>query len=191
LAGVTTAATFVLTNIDFTLAPSTSTTVQITPGTPANVTLNLTITPAGSALPADVNYSCAVPTSLSGTTCTVSPARTMAGSTSGGTVITITSTASAPPAPKRQHPVTPYLPWATATLLAGLMAVFLAGQQKFTTLSGRMAYLSLVLLAIFTAGLVGCTTAPAGSTLKGPNTVTVMSTSEGVTKTTTININWI
>jgi len=62
-----------------------------------------------------------------------------------GELTSVTSTAK---------PWTPYLPWATATILAGLMAILFAGRQKIAPLRGRMAYVTLVLLVIATAGLV-------------------------------------
>jgi len=65
----------VFTIVSFVLTQATSTTLQITAGTPANVVLNLTTTPANAVLPADVNYTCAVPASLSGTTCALNPVR--------------------------------------------------------------------------------------------------------------------
>jgi type IV pilus biogenesis protein CpaD/CtpE len=68
------------------------------------------------------------------------------------------------------------------------MAIFFSGWQKIAPLQGRMAYLTLVLLVIVTAGLVGCATTPI-STPKGASSVTVTSTSGGVSKTTTVNIN--
>jgi hypothetical protein len=81
------------------------------------------------------------------------------------------------------------LPWATATVLASLLAIFFAGRQRIAPLRGRMAYVTLVLVLIATAGLVGCMTLPAALTQKGASSVTVTSSSEGVSKTTTVTIN--
>jgi starvation-inducible outer membrane lipoprotein len=69
------------------------------------------------------------------------------------------------------------------------MAIFFAERQKIAPLRGRMAYVSVVLLMIATAGLVGCMTLPPALTQKGASSVTVTSTSGGVSKTTTVNIN--
>jgi len=151
--------------------------------------LNLTTTPAGSALPADVNYTCAVPASLSGTTCTLNPAKTAAGSMSGSTTLMITATANLPPSPQRRNLWTLYLPWATSTVLAGLMAIFFAERRKIAALRGRMAYVTLVLLLIATAGLAGCMSLPPALTQKGASSVTVTSASGGASKTTTVNFN--
>jgi hypothetical protein len=189
VAGISASATFVLTNVDFTLAQATTGTVQITPGTPSNIVLNLTTTPANAALPADVNYTCAVPASLSGTTCAVNPVKTAAGSMSGSTTLMITTTANVLPSPQRRNPWTPYLPWAAATVLSGLMAIFFAEWRNVAPLRGRMAYVTLVLLLIATVGLVGCMTLPPALTQKGASSVTVTSASAGVAKTTTVNIN--
>ncbi|HXP17298.1 MAG TPA: IPT/TIG domain-containing protein, partial [Terriglobales bacterium] len=184
--GTTTNQVFAI--VDFALTQATSTTVQITAGTPATVVFNLTTTPAGSALPADVNFTCAVPASLTSMSCALNPTKVSAGSTSGSTTLTITTMATVAPTHRRQDPWTPYLPWVTTTVLAGLMAIFFAGRQKMAPSRGRMAYLTLLLLVIVTAGLVGCATTPI-STQKGASTLTVTSTSAGVSKTTTVNIN--
>ena len=187
--GLTTPVNFTLTNVDFSLQQATSGTVQITAGTPAPVTLNLTTTPAGTALPADVNYTCAVASTLTATTCALNPAKTSAGSTSGNTTLTITTTASVPPLSDRPTPPGPYLFWIVATVIALLMAMLVATRQKFVPLALRPAFVSLVLLVITMAGLVGCSSASKPiSTPLGPGTLTVTSTSGAVSKTTTINI---
>jgi hypothetical protein len=178
----------VFTIVSFVLTQATSTTLQITSGTPASVVLNLTTTPANAALPADVNYTCAVPASLSGTTCALNPVKTAAGSMSGSTTLMITTTANLPPPPQRRNPWTPYLPWATTTVLAGLTAIFFAERRIIAPLRGRMAYVTLVLLVIATAGLVGCMSLPPALTQKGASSVTVTSASGGASKTTTVNI---
>jgi hypothetical protein len=189
-AGVATPATFTLTNVDYSLQQATTGTVQITAGSPANITLNLTTAPAGAALPADVNYTCSAPASLIGATCALNPTKTSAGSTSGNTTLTITTTASVPPLSRPTDPRGPYLFWIMATALAWLMATFLVAWQKILPLRGRPVYVSLALLVIIMAGLAGCSSAskPA-STPKGPATVTVTSTSGTVSKTTAINID--
>jgi sugar lactone lactonase YvrE len=181
-------ATFTLTNVDFSLQQATAGTVQVADGTPANVTLNLTTTPSGAALPADVNYTCALPASLTGATCALSPTKTSAGSTSGSTTLTITTTAILLPPTRRQGPWGLYLLSIMATALASFTVIFLAARQKIVPLRVRSAYLSLALLVIAMAGLFGCTSTST-STPKGAATVTVTSTSGTISKTTTIDIN--
>jgi len=188
IAGTGASATFSLTNLDFALAQSVPGTVQFTAGTQANIPLTLTTTPAGSTLPADVYLSCVIPTSVSTTTCALNPAKISANSPSGsGATLTITSTAGLPPLPRRQGPKTPYLPWGAVTALAGLVAIYLAARMKVVPLRGRMAYLALALLAITSAGLMGCVGLLPSQ--KGPSSVTVTATSGGISKTTTITIN--
>ena len=116
------------------------------------------------------------------------PAGTLPGSPLANPTVTITTTANLPPAPKRRDPWTPYLPWATATALAGLMAMFFASRHKIVPAPGRWAYLSLALLVV--GGLVGCTTMKL-STPKGPaaKAVTVTATSGSVVKMVTIDVN--
>ncbi len=189
-----TSANIQFTIVDFTLAQVTSGTVQVTAGTPSNVALNLTTTPAGAALPDDVNYTCAVPASLSGTTCAINPTKTptgtLGGSAAANSTLMITTTASLPPAPRRQDPWALYLLWLTAAALAGLMAMYFASQQKLLAWRVRPAYLALALLTISMAALAGCTTTHVVvPTPKGAATVTVTATSGGDSKTTTININ--
>jgi hypothetical protein len=68
------------------------------------------------------------------------------------------------------------------------MAILFAERQKIAPLRGRMAYVTLVLLVIATAGLVGCMSLPPALTQKGASSVTVTSSSGGASKTTTVNI---
>jgi sugar lactone lactonase YvrE len=183
-----TPATFTLTNVDFYLSQATASTVQITAGTPAPVALDLSTAPASAALPADVNYTCSVPASLIGTTCALNPVKTSAGSTSGTTTLTITTTANVPPPTKRQGPWGLYLLSMMAAALMLSTALFLATRQKPVWLRGLPVYLSLALLIFALAGFVGCSS-PSTSTPKGPATVTVTAISGALSKTTTININ--
>ena len=186
--GAATSATFSLTNIDFTIDEAGPAIVQITPGTPASVALGLITTPTGSKLPADVTLSCVAQLPQANTTCALSPTKISAGSPSGSVaMLTINTAANLLPAPKRQAPSNPQRPLAIVTALAGLMAIFFAAGQKIAPLRGRMAYLTLALLAITTTGLVGCTGLT--SAQNGRASVTVTATSQGVSKTTTVNIN--
>ena len=183
-----TPATFNLTNISFTLALASPGTVQVTGGTPANVQLNLTITPAGSLLPAAVNYTCMVPAELTATTCAMNPASTAAGSTSGQTTLMITTAAGVPSAPRQKDPPATYLLWLTTAALAGLMGIYFAGRQRLLPWRVRPAFLALGLLVIAAGATVGCTTAGL-MTPKGPAMITVTATSGGAVVPTQVNIN--
>ena len=189
--GTSPATTFNVT--DFSVALATTGTVNVTGGTPSTVTLNVTTTPPNSPLPATVSFTCAVATGLTGAGCTLNPTSLAAGTVIGANgspvVLTITTTASLPPASQPRDPSTPYYPWIAITALAGLMAHWLSRQQRFAHLRARPAYLTLALLLIAGAGLLGCTTAQNTSTPKGASSVTVTATSAGVQKTVTININ--
>jgi hypothetical protein len=178
--------------IDFllALAAGTPNPLQVTAGTPANVQINVTTTPANSPLPAEVDFTCAVPASLTGAGCTVMPTKFTAGSQASQVNAMITSTAFAPPSPMRRDPWTPSVPWIPVTTLAGLAMLWLASKHRTAPLAGRTAYLLLALLLITGATLVGCTTAAKLSpTPKGPSTVTVTATSGSVVKKLVININ--
>jgi hypothetical protein len=186
--GAVASATFSLTNIDFTIDEAGPGIVQVILGTPSSVALGLITTPQGANLPADVTLSCAAQLPQANATCTLSPAKVLAGSPSGSvTMLTINTAAHLLPAPKRQQPSNPQLPWAIASALAGLMAIFFSTQQKIAPLRGRMAYLTLALLAISATGLVGC--AGLTSAQNGASSVTVTATSQGVSRTTTVKIN--
>jgi hypothetical protein len=67
------------------------------------------------------------------------------------------------------------------------MTISLAGWQRIVPLRGRMAYLTLALLAVSSAGLMGCVGLT--SAQKVQSSVTVTATSGGISKTATININ--
>jgi hypothetical protein len=101
-------------------------------------------------------------------------------------VTTQANLADLPLTPQRQDPWTPYLPWAAATALAGLMAIYFAAEHRIVPLRGRMAYLTLVLLGTASAGLMGCVGVASGQ--KELSSVTVTATSRGVSKTTTVII---
>jgi hypothetical protein len=183
-----TTANQVFTIVNFALTQTAPGTVQVSSGTPTNVVLNLATTPAGAALPADVNYTCTVAASFMGTTCAMNPTKTLAGSTSGNTTLTITTTASVPPSAEPRVPLTLYLQWMLATALAGLMAIYFTARQKALTLRGRTAYLAPVLLVIVMTGIAGCATGSI-TALKGQATVTVTATSGNVIRTLQINIS--
>lgn len=190
VAGVGTAASFSLTNVDFTLQQASAGTVQITAGTPSNVTLNLTTTPAATALPADVNYSCSAPSSLIGTTCSLSPAKTSAGNASGSTTLTISTTANMLLFQRHTDPWGPQLIWLFAAAILWLIVILPARRQRTVLLQARPVFASILAIVIAVLGMIGCTSAPkSASTPKGASTVTVTATSGVLSKTTTVNIN--
>ncbi len=188
VAGVATPAPYLLTNVSFTLTLASPGTVQITGGSPANVQLNLTITPTGSPLPTAVNYACMVPAELTGTTCAMNPASTAAGATTGQTTLMITTAASVPSAPGRKDPPATFLLWLMTAALAGLLGIYFAGRQKLLPWRVRPAFLALGLLVIAAGATVGCTTAGL-FTPKGPATINVTATSGGAVTSTQVNIN--
>jgi hypothetical protein len=208
--GVTTTASFSLTNMDFSVALDVPGTVQITRGTPATVKLDVATIPANTPLPTAVDFACLVPPGLSGTACSLSSATISAGSTSGNTILTITTMAASEQSPPAAGPSSrlPGLPLVfSAVLLAlvtmlGMIGVFSAGGPGLRLLPRRLpAYLMLALLAITALGLLSCggTSSSSGAsttptalntgTPLGPSTVTVTETSGNVSKATTININ--
>ena len=190
VAGVGTAANFTLTNVDYTLQPANAGTVQITAGTPSSVTLNLTTTPAATALPADVQYSCSAPSSLTGATCSLSPAKTSVGNTSGSTTLTISTTANMLPFPRRTNPWGPQLIWLFSAVILWLLVILLAGRPKTVLFPSRPVLAPVLVVLIIGVGVAGCSSSPKSmSTPKGASTITVMATSGVVSKTTTININ--
>jgi hypothetical protein len=186
--GAAASATFSLTNVDFTIDAAGPSVVQIIAGTPSSVALGLITKPNGAKLPADVNLSCVAQLPQGSTTCTLTPTKISAGSPSGSiSMLTINTTAELLPAPKRQGPSNPRLPWALATALAGLAAIYIASRQQIVPARGRMAYLTLALLAICSTGLAGCVGLTSAD--HGSSSVTVTATSQGVSKTATINVN--
>jgi hypothetical protein len=174
--------------VDFAITSSGSGALSITAGTPASVAITVATTPNNAPLPADVTFSCAVPAGLIGTQCALNPAKILAGTVNGSTSLSITTTAALPAAPQHRDPWTPSAPWSIATVTAAMLGILFAKRRTTAILGARPAYLTLALLAIATASIIGCTSANM-STPKGPSTVTVTATSSGVTKTTTVNIN--
>jgi hypothetical protein len=191
--GAPTFATFSLTNVDFTIAPSDSGAVSVTAGSPANVALLLTTTPASSNLPADVSFSCAPQAPQTNTVCTVTPAKFSAGTVSGSAMmLTISSTAKLSSAPRRQLPHIPNLPWALSSAFASLIALYFAAQQRIAPTRRLQVSLTLVLLSVTVTGLVGCvglTSASPHGQNGTPSSVIVTAASQGVSKTATVNIS--
>ena len=118
-----------------------------------------------TSLPEAVNFTCLVPSSLSSAACSLSLATIPAGSTSGNTILTITTMAaseqSPPPAgPSSRLPGLPLV--SSAALLAligmlGMIGIFSAGGPWLRLPPRRLpAYLMLALLAISALGLQSC-----------------------------------
>lgn len=188
VAGVANGASFSLTNVDFTLSAASSGAVQISAASSANLPLNLVTAPANAALPVDVTYSCSVQTSLTGVTCSLSPANTAAGSTSRSTTLTITSAVGGAAGSMAALPAPPTtITYLSLMFGAGLIVALSAPRQRLTPLANRPVCLFLVLLVLAT-GLIGCAGSrhPNGS---GTGTVIVTAAAGSLSKTTTISFN--
>ena len=194
VAGVGGSASFSLTNVDFSLAQATAGDVQINAGSSATAALNLTTAPNGAALPVDVNYTCAVQTSMTGVTCSLNPTKTAAGSTSGSSTLTISTTSQAATLHYNSGS-----PARLAMVLAlGILGIVMIGGKKVSQSRGSLwfrvvrsrASSILTSAAILTVWitLVGCSD---NNTQKPPatgsGTVTVTSTAGSDSKPTTIN----
>ncbi len=186
VAGVANGASFTLTNVDFSLSAASSGAVQLTASSSASVPLNLVVAPANAALPLDVTYSCSVQTSLPGVTCSVSPTKTSAGSTSGSTTLTITSPASGAAGSIAALPTPPTgaVPYLYLVLGTGVM-IMLGARQRPMPVVVRRVRLSLVVLVLAT-GLIGCADS---SHPKGSGTVTVTAAAGPLSKTSTVSFN--
>jgi hypothetical protein len=61
--------------------------------------------------------------------------------------ITMTTTSSVPPFPRRQEPWALHFLWLTAAALAGLVLIYLAARQKIAPWRLCPAYLALLLIS--------------------------------------------
>ena len=129
---------------DFTLTPSGSTTLNVTHGTSSNYSIAL----AGvNGFNGTVTFSCIVPNTLAGVTCT--PPAAM--STAGNATFIITASSTARLMPPGAAPTFLAWNWGGGTLIAGLLLG--AGERKkkralrTTLLAGALLVLALVLLA--------------------------------------------
>ena len=191
---------------DFSLAMVTPGTVQITRGVPVTVAVGVVMNPSNMPIPMDVSFGCAVPAGLTGTTCSLNPAKITAGSPSGSsTILTIntirgtTNSNLLPFGPGARLPW--YLLWASvATLFA--LAGLLGFARNSTSRRLLPYYLTGVLLAVTAGGLAGCGGSTTGTsagtsvgsasiagTPTGPSIITVTSTAAGIMKTVSIPIN--
>jgi uncharacterized repeat protein (TIGR01451 family) len=194
------------TKADVSLAMVTPGTVQITRGVPTTVAVGVVTNPSNMPIPVDVSFGCVVPSGLTGTTCSLNPAKITAGSPSGSsTILTIntirgtTNSNLLPSGPGAPRPW--YLPWASAATLFALVGLLWFARNS-TSRRLLPYYLTGVLLAVTAAGLAGCGGAATGTsagtsvgstsvagTPMGPSSVTVTSTAAGIMKTVSIPIN--
>jgi hypothetical protein len=195
-----------MTNADISLAMVTPGTVQITRGVPATVAVGVVTNPSTIRIPVDVSFGCAVPSGLTGTTCSLNPAKITAGSPSGSsttvTINTIRGTTNSnllPSGPSARMPW--YLLWASAATLFAL-AGLLGFARNSTSRRLLPYYLTVALLAVTACGLAGCGGSTTGTsagtsvgsasvvgTPTGPSIITVTSTAAGIMRTVTIPIN--
>jgi uncharacterized repeat protein (TIGR01451 family) len=194
------------TKADVSLAMVTPGTVQITRGVPSTVAVGVVTNPSNMPIPVDVTFGCVVPSGLTGTTCSLNPAKITAGSPSGSSTIltinTIRGTTNSNLLPSGPGAPLPwYLPWASAATLFALVGLLWFARNS-TSRRLLPYYLTGVLLAVTAAGLAGCGGAATGTsagtsvgstsvagTPMGPSSVTVTSTAAGIMKTVSIPIN--
>jgi uncharacterized repeat protein (TIGR01451 family) len=177
----------------------TPTPVPVVAGTPFALQMNLSLTPSGATLPADVTITCALPSSLSGATCSPSPSTLAHGTTSTSTTITINavptksgSTGSTPSMPRinGQWAWSTYLMWSVVMCFLAMLAMLGGVRQRALQFRRAPMYLVLGLLVVAAGALVGCTSASGPTpTPVGPSTMTVTATTaDGASVTTTVNI---
>ncbi len=174
---------------DYNLVQPSPSTATINAGQSATFTINLTTQNGG--LVNAVNFSATgLPAAAAGT---FNPASIPAGSTTGSTVFTVTTTARSmvPPQLLRPPPGPVVRLWLVTLALA--LASLALLRRGFRT--RRLAvYLPLALLVLFAAFVVGCgggggTPPPSGNgTPAGTYTVTVTATSSGLSHTTTVTL---
>jgi hypothetical protein len=185
--------------VDFAPVPSGPASATLTPGQSAVFNINLGT--QGGPLAAAVTFACSnLPASVS---CSFNPASIPAGSTTGSTTLTISTTAPRaalgqlnPPERLPQGPFAPGgFPSASYLLLFALIALGARrfGRRSAVDLRGAGALVALVLVfAIFQTGCAGITggaTGPAvGGTPPGTSTIVVTATSGGVSHSITITL---
>jgi uncharacterized repeat protein (TIGR01451 family) len=177
----------------------TVTPVPLVAGTPYVLQMNLTLTPSGATLPADVTITCALPSSLTGATCSPSPSTLAHGTTSTSTMITINaiptkngSSGSAPSIPGNngRGPSSTYFVALIVMCFLSMLAMLSGVRQRALQFRRVPMYLVLGLLVLAAGALVGCTSASGPTpTPVGPSTMTVTATTaDGASVTTTVNI---
>ncbi len=170
------------TGVDFAIAGPPSA-VTVTAGQPATFTINLTTTGGPTAN--------AVTFSASGnpaaTTVTFNPASIAAGSTTGTTTMTVATTARSA-VPPQAPPTGPPRPLLVLWILAAALALMSLALLRRGLRTRRYAvYLPLALLVLGVAGIVSCSSAPAG-TPAGTSQITVTATSGTAVHTTTVTL---
>jgi hypothetical protein len=171
---------------DFSITASTPSMTEFA-GTPAQ--FNVTITPE-SGFNAQVSLNCQLPSSLTATTCTVTPTSvTLDGTNPTQASVTIKTTARtmAPPGPAVDRPFShnPEIPvfWVVAILATAILAL-LAARRRRVLLSFGLATLCVMMC-------VGCGSGRSFSgsgTPAGTYTVTINATSGSVVHSTTVQL---
>ncbi|HEX9121100.1 MAG TPA: S53 family peptidase [Terriglobales bacterium] len=166
--------------------------LTLTAGTTANVgTSTLTIS-ALNGFTGSVTLSCSVPSSLPGTTCSVSPASLTNSGTATVTVTAPTTRSSLRPPRLFPH----FFPWTDGSF-AIAMGLMLAGKRERTSKKTKMAILA-VMLIIAIAVMIGCgggsssssttSSSSSGSSVTGTGTVTVTATSGALSHAASITV---
>jgi subtilase family serine protease len=198
-----TALRFSLTNVDYSLAMHTPGTVQITPGTPATVTLDMATIPANTPMPGDAFLSCLLPTTFMEPYCSFNSPGGLQGLYQGYTKAAITLTiftsgvASSfiSPLPAGKPGAVPPLPeWTYLSVLISVAALGLLTATKERVRFRKIQVSAmLALLVIAATGLLSCggssstpasmpvssatsPNSPALPTPPGPSTVTITAT---------------
>ncbi|MFI5087479.1 MAG: protease pro-enzyme activation domain-containing protein [Terriglobales bacterium] len=168
------------------------TSLTLTAGTTANVGASTLTISALNGFTGSVNLSCSVPSSLPGTTCSVSPVSV---TNSGTATVTVTAPMTRTVNLRAPKLFPHFLPWTDGSF-AIAMGLMLAGKRERTskkTTKTKMAILA-VMLIIAIAIMIGCgggssTTTPSGGTpVTGTGTVTVTATSGALSHATSITV---
>src|SRR5579872_3755541 len=158
-----------LTNVDYTLAMHTPGTVQITPGTPATVILDMATVPANTPMPGNAFLTCLLPTTFIEPYCSFSSPAGLGGGLQGlyqgYTKATITLTiftsgvasSSISPLPAGEAGVQPLPGW---TYLSVLLSIALLGVVTGAKETARFRKIQMsamfALLMVAAAGLMSC-----------------------------------
>ncbi len=184
------------------IAPQTGTPtpVPVVAGTPFALQMNVSLSPSGATLPADVTITCSFTPPLTGATCTPNPSTIAKGATTASTVISITAV----PTKSGNSGAAPSLPgsgghgpwstpslWLIAAILLSMLGMLGAVRQRAAQFRRAPMYLMLALLVLAAGALVGCTSASGPTpTPTGPASLTVTATTaDGATVSTTVSIN--
>jgi hypothetical protein len=194
--GPSTNQTFPVVGFSLALQTGTPNPVPLVAGTPVTFQVNVPISPTGAALPASVTIACTVPAALTGATCTPGTTTIAQGSTTASTMITLTAvpggSSRVPPSSDGPGPLGMHLMWLAAMVFAAMWGMFLLSRQRALQVRRTPMYLTLFLLAIGAATLIGCTTSPMGPTPTptGASTVTVTATTaDGASSSIQVPIN--